>query len=58
MRRGERENYLIQMIDSAGNILKIMLVNVNPFEGNKCDDVNCVVKKNSNINCRKNNVVY
>ena len=60
MRPGGRENYPIKMIESAGNPLERMLVNVDPFEGNKCDDANCVVQKNlsNKINCRKNNVGY
>ena len=60
MRPGGREKFHIKIIESAGNPLERMLVNVDPFEGNKCEDANCVVSKNPNnkINCRKNNVGY
>ena len=37
-----------------------MLVNVDPYDGNKCKDKECVLSENpqNKINCRKNNVGY
>ena len=60
MRAGGREKYAIQMIESAGNTLERMLVNTDPFDGNQCEDENCLVSKSEDnkINCRKNNVGY
>ena len=60
MRAGGREKYAIQMIESAGNTLERMLVNKDPFDGNQCEDENCLVSKSEDnkINCRKNNVGY
>lgn len=60
MRPGGRENYAIKIIESAGNPIERMLVNVDPFNGNKCEDKKCVLSKNSSnkIKCRKNNVGY
>ena len=48
------------VIESAGNPLERMLVNADPFDGNKCEDKNCLANKNPNnkINCRKNNIGY
>ena len=55
MRPGGRENYAIKIIESAGNPIERMLVNVDPFNGNKCEDKKCVLSMNSSnkINGRK-----
>ena len=60
MRPGGRENYAIKIIESAGNPLERMLVNVDPYDGNKCEDKECVLSENpqNKINFRKNNVGY
>ena len=57
---GCRKTYSIKMIEFAGNTLQRMLVNVDPFKGNKCDVANCVVNKTAinKISCGKNNVGY
>ena len=43
MRPGGRENYVIKIIESAGNQIEGMLVNVDPFNGNKCENKKCVL---------------
>ena len=60
MRAGGREKYAIKVIESAGNTLERMLVKTDPFDGNQCEDENCLVNKDgeNKINCRKNNVGY
>ena len=60
MRAGGREAYPIKIIETAGKTLEQTLVNVDPFDGNKCNDGKCVPNKNpkNKINCRRNGVTY
>ena len=48
------------LILSSKTKTKRMLVNVDPYDGNKCEDKECVLSENpqNKINCRKNNVGY
>ena len=38
MRAGGREGYPIKIIETAGRTLEQVLVNTDPFDGNKCTD--------------------
>ena len=60
MRAGGREGYPIKIIETAGRTLEQVLVNTDPFDGNKCTDEKCEPNKNpaNKINCRRNSVCY
>ena len=60
MRPGGRENLPTKIIETAGKTLESVLVKSDPFDGNKCQDKNCLPNKNpkNKISCRKNNVGY
>ena len=42
---GGREAFPIKIIETAEKTLEQMLVNTDPFDGNKCNDVKCEPKK-------------
>jgi hypothetical protein len=60
MRPGGRENWAIKIIETAGQTLENLLVNPDPWSGNKCSDSTCIPNKNikNHISCRRNNVGY
>ena len=60
LRPGGRENFPIKIVETAGKPLERVLVNNDPFDGNKCSDKQCLPNRNpkNRISCRKNNVGY
>ena len=61
MRPGGREDWAIQLIETAGKTLEKVLVNTDPFGGTQCPDVGgCLAARNkkNKIGCRRNNLGY
>ena len=60
LRPGGRENFPIKIVETAGKPLERVLVNNDPFDGNKCSDKQCLPNRNpkNRISCQKNNVGY
>ena len=46
MRPGGREKWPIKIIETAGKTLERVLVKNDPFNGNKCQDKNCLPARN------------
>ena len=60
LRPGGMEDFLIKIVETAGKPLERVLVNNDPFDGNKCNDKQCLPNRNPKtcISCRKNKVGY